>query len=408
MNEKLVILGTGFAAVQMVRNIDVKRYQVTVVSPRNYFLFTPLLASTSVGTLEFRSIIEPIRTARRQVRYVQAKCMGIDPAAKSILCQASEQDEPFNLEYDKLVIAVGAANNTFGITGVEEHALFLKDVADARAIRQKLLALVEQASAPNVSPEERRRLLHFVVVGGGPTGVEFAGEMHDFLLQDLAKWFPEIAAELQVTLIEASDRLLGTFAETLSAYTMRNFAKRNIKVRKDTVVTGITAEHVELADGSKVSYGLLVWSGGIAPTALVAESPFAKNEQARLVTNEFLEVIENPGIYAAGDCAIIQGRTMATTAQVAQQQGRYLAKSLNRLAKGKSVKPFRYLHMGMLAYIGGNRALADAPGLKLRGFVAWLMWRSVYITKLVSFRNKVLVLFDWFKTKCFGRDISRF
>lgn len=408
MKKRLVILGTGFAAVQLVRNISLKHYEVTVVSPRNYFLFTPLLASTSVGTLEFRSIIEPIRTARRFVRYVQAECLSIDQESKSVLCQGPDDGDPFPLEYDMLVVAVGAGNNTFGVPGVTEHALFLKDVPDARAIRQELLGLMERASAPELSQDERRRLLHFIVVGGGPTGVEFAGELHDFLLQDLAKWFPEIAEFMQVTLIEAGDRLLNSFSKTLSAYTMRNFTKRKIAVLKNKPVTRITENQVELADGTHIPFGLLVWSGGIAATPLVANSSLPKNEGIRILTDGCLEVINSPNVFAAGDCATVRGKDMATTAQVAQQQGRYLAKTLNRIAKGKKLRPFFYLHMGMLAYVGGNRALADTPGPKLHGFIAWIMWRSVYLTKLVSFRNKVLVLFDWCKTKWFGRDISRF
>ena len=408
MKKRLIILGTGFAAVQVVRNISLKHYEVTVVSPRNYFLFTPLLASTSVGTLEFRSIIEPIRTARKFVRYVQAECLRIDAEAKTIECRAAEGEEAFELFYDMLIVAVGVTNNTFGVSGVEEHALFLKELPDARAIRQELLSSIERASAPDLSEVERKRLLHFVVVGGGPTGVEFAGELHDFLQQDLSKWFPDTAPHMRVTLIEAGNRLLNSFSEALSTYTMRNFSKRNIEVYRNTPVTAVTAEHVELADGRTIPYGILVWSGGIAATSLVAESQFPKNDEQRIYTDGCLEVINHPNVFAAGDCAIIRGEETACTAQVAQQQGRYLAKLLNRIATEKSLRPFFYLHMGMLAYVGGNRALADTPGPKLRGFVAWLMWRSVYLTKLVSFRNKVLVLFDWCKTKCFGRDISRF
>ena len=408
MKEKLLILGTGFAAIQIARNIDLKSYEVTIVSPRNYFLFTPLLASTAVGTLEFRSIIEPIRTARKGIQYIQGKCMRIDPAACKLFCKTTDTVESFEIGYDHLVIAVGSANNTFGVEGVEEHALFLKDIPDARAIRVKLLSCLEQASAPNLAPEERKRLLHFVVVGGGPTGVEFAGELNDFLVQDLAQGFPEIADELRVTLLEAKDRLLGTFDETLSNYTMRNFAARNIAVKKNTAVTRLREKYVELEDGTQIPFGLIVWSGGIAPTALVANSSFVSSSNSRIITNSNLEIEQETNIYAAGDCALVKGSDYPSTAQLAQQQGRYLAKALNRKAKGKTIKPFRYHHMGMLAYIGNKQALADTPGPKLRGFLAWLMWRSVYITKLVSFRNKVLVLFDWFKTKWFGRDISRF
>lgn len=407
---KVVLLGTGFAAVSFMRHLRVDHYDLTVVSPRNHFLFTPLLPSTTVGTLEFRSIIEPIRQTLdpKSFTYYQAHARGIDPATKLVTCEGVHDGETFLLSYNILVVAVGATNRTFGIPGVREHALFLKELTDARAIRQRIIECFERAATPMQTETERRRLLHFVVVGGGPTGVEFAAELHDFLAEDLEKTYPDLMGDVRITVVEGSKSLLNSFDARLGAYAMKRFRRGKIEVRTATVVKEVRERDVVLADGSSIEYGMVVWSTGIDATALVQELPFPKDRARRLVTDEFFRVDPQGSIYAVGDCATRMGDALPATAQVAQQEGEYLARELNRLAQGRELKAFKYRNMGMLAYIGDNRALADLPQIKGKGFATWLFWRSAYLTKLVSWKNKILVLFDWFKTLIFGRDISRF
>ena len=408
--QRLVVLGSGFAAFSLLRKIDYRRYDVTVVSPRNHFLFSPLLPSTTVGTIEFRSIIEPIRTLidKGNIAFYQGICTHIDPQTQTITGAGVFDHEPFLLNYHRLVIAVGAINKTFGIPGVTEHAMFLKELADARAIRQRIIECFERASMPLTNEDERRRLLHFVVVGGGPTGVEFAAELHDFLVQDLRHWFPEQSQEVRITLLEASNTLLNTFDAKLSAYTVKRFRRDRIDVRTGALVTRVEDKRILLSDGSSIDYGLVVWSTGIGATPLIQQLPFAKDRAQRLTTDNFFSIDDKRTVFAIGDCATRAGDALPATAQVAMQEGVYLARVLNDLARGREPRAFKYKHMGMLAYVGDNRALADLPKFKGRGFTTWLFWRSAYLTKLVSFKNKTLVLFDWFKTLCFGRDISRF
>ncbi len=407
---KLVVLGTGFAAFSFLHHIDFRRYEVCVVSPRNHFLFTPLLPSTTVGTLEFRSIIEPIRALQRRgaIQFFQAQAVELDPQTRLITCEGAFDHTRFLLSYNLLVIAVGAVSKTFGIPGVTEHALFLKELPDARAIRQRIIENFERAATPLTAPDERARLLHFVVVGGGPTGVEFAAELHDFLEGDLRRSFPELAAEARITLLEASKGILNVFDEKLGAYTLRRFQRARIEVRTQTLVKAVHERGVQLADGSEIQAGLVVWSTGIGPTPLVQALPFPKDRAGRLTTDAYFAVDPDRDIFAIGDCATRMGDQLPATAQVAQQEGEYLAKLLNRRARGRALCEFRYRHMGMLAYIGDRRALADSRLVKGHGYFTWLFWRSAYLTKLVSWKNKTLVLFDWFKTSLFGRDISRF
>ncbi|HTK82464.1 MAG TPA: FAD-dependent oxidoreductase [Bacteroidota bacterium] len=406
--KKLIILGTGFTAFSIIRDLDVNAYSVLVVSPRNHFVFTPLLPSTTVGTIEFRSISEPIRAVKRGVEYYQGECVSIDLQQKSIVCRHALEHSIFSLPYDILIIAVGAENNTYNIPGVAENALFLRELADARAIRQGIIECFERASTPGLNEEERKRLLHFVVVGGGPTGVEFAAEMNDFLEDDLSKAFPRVSPDFRITLLEATDQILSSFDAALGKYTIKQFQRSKIDVRTGSIVTRVEQDRVFLKDGSELRYGLLVWSTGIGPNTLVRSLPFEKDKHQRITVDEFFRVKGQTDVYAAGDCAVIHGQDYPATAQVAQQEGRYIARRLNRMSKGKSAEPFQYKNLGMLAYVGGNRALADLPNVKGSGYFTWLFWRSVYLTRLVSLKNKILVIFDWVKAMIFGRDISRF
>ena len=406
--QRLIVLGTGFGAFSFLKSIKKDSFETIVVSPRNHFLFTPLLPSTTVGTLEFRSIIEPIRRGVPWVRYFQAVCTNVDTVHKEILCSGTLDGTAFRLSYDILVIAVGAVNNTFKIPGVEQHALYLKELDEARAIRGRIIDCFERASQPSTTDEERKRLLHFVVVGGGPTGVEFAAEMHDFINEDLQRPYAPLMPYTAITILEAGSAILGTFDHVLSEYTAKFFRRQHIGVRTNSRVIDVADREIRLQDGEVVSYGLLVWSTGIGPTPLVLSLPSPKSKTRRLLTDEWLRVQEVEAVYALGDCATPGTLELPATAQVAQQEGKYLAKTLVRSLRGLKIRPFRYRHFGMLAYVGSDRALADLAAVKGRGLATWIFWRSAYLTKLVSLKNKTLVLFDWLKTSVFGRDISRF
>lgn len=408
MKTKLVILGTGFGAFSLLRKLDASLFDVVVISPRNHFVFTPLLPSTTVGTIEFRSIIESIRRAYPGLTFHQAVCTGIDPAKKSVSCKGVADGAEFDVAYDMLVVAVGMVNNTFGVPGVEEHAFFLKEVHDARLIRGRIIDCFENAAEPQRTEEERRNLLHFVVVGGGPTGVEFAAEMHDFIKHDLRKYYPHLQDYIRITLLEAGGHLLSAFDQRLSEYTEKHFRRQQITVLTGSRVMRVHADAIELGDGTRISFGLVVWSTGNTATSFVRSTSFLKDKANRILIDGHLRVRDTAGVFALGDCAAVENNPFPMTAQVAEQQGKYLGRALTQWVKQQTPPIFQYKHMGMLAYIGGERALADLPAVKGRGFSTYLFWRSAYVTRLVSLKNKILVLFDWTKTMVFGRDISRF
>lgn len=404
---RLVVLGTGFAAFNLVKHLK-GDYLVTVVSPRNHFLFTPLLPSTTVGTIEFRSIIEPIRHGRRDLQFYHALAKSIDPQKKIIQCEGVGDGHTFTVGYDVLVIAVGAVSNTYDVPGVQEHALFLKELHDARELRQRIITCFEQANLPGISKEGRRRLLQFVICGGGPTGVEYAAELNDFLVEDLRRSYPDLVSEARICLVEAGKEILNTFDRKLRKYATDLFRRGRISVLTESPVVKVDQGVVHLQDGSELPYGLLLWSTGNAPTAFAVGTELPKDRAARFITDDYFRVKGYDDMYATGDCGVIEHGELPATSQVAQQEGRYLANALTRHARNKLVKPFTYLHLGMLAYVGGNRALVDLQNFKGRGWTAWLFWRSAYLSKIVSLKNKVLVLFDWIKTLVFGRDISQF
>jgi NADH:ubiquinone reductase (non-electrogenic) len=407
-SRKVLVLGGGFAAYRFVREMKgADACEITLAAPRNHFLFTPLLPSTTVGTLEFRSILEPLRKQENaEFRLMAAE--SLDRARRIVTGSSPLDGRVTELEYDDLIIAVGAVAGTFGIPGVADHALFLKEMRDARLIRRRVLDCLEMASAPGLSREERMRLLTFVVVGGGPTGVEFAAELHDFLMADLSDVYPGIASRARIILLEALPKILGAFDQSLSDYTAKRFRRVRIDVRTEARVVNVAEDRLALHDSTEIPFGLLVWATGNAPTAFVKGLDLHKDGAGRILVGPDLKVKGEESIYALGDCSLIEGKPLPATAQVAEQQGRYLAKAFRQRLCGKPAMPFVYKPMGMLAYVGGNRAVADLPGVKGSGFLTFLFWRSVYLSKLVSFRNRILVLFDWVKSHVLGRDLSRF
>ncbi|KAL2017126.1 hypothetical protein VTK56DRAFT_2548 [Thermocarpiscus australiensis] len=462
----LVILGTGWGSVSLLKRLDTENYNVIVISPRNYFLFTPLLPSCTTGTIEHRSIMEPVRTILRQkrahVKFYEAEASSIDPERKVVRIFDNSEIRgditETEIPYDMLVIGVGAENATFGIPGVREHSCFLKEIGDAQKIRKRIMDCVETAAFKDQSPEEIDRLLHFVVVGGGPTGVEFAGELQDFFEEDIKKLVPEISDRFRVTLIEALPSVLPSFSKQLIEYTERTFKEEKINVHTKTMVKKVTDKTVEAdvtrPDGTKETivfpYGLLVWATGnaVRPVIkdLMSKIPAQKNSRRGLAVNEYLVVQGTRDIWAVGDCAVAG---YAPTAQVASQEGNFLARLFNNMAKTeqleekirqlssslnlepgnsaeisrqieeyerqlrriKDIKPFHYSHQGSLAYIGSEKAVADVTwfngNVAAAGSLTFLFWRSAYISMCFSMRNRLLVINDWLKSKVFGRDLSR-
>ncbi|VDC01554.1 unnamed protein product [Peniophora sp. CBMAI 1063] len=442
--QRLVILGSGWGGYGILRSIDTKRYDVTVVSPSNYFNFTPLLASAAVGTLEFRCATEPVRRFTPQVEYYQAWCDNINFASQYLTCMpvsppsfepkdpsatntalspaAMHPDKAFQIPYDKLVIAVGAYSQTFNIPGVKEHAFFLKDVKDSRRIRARIMDCFEQAAQPYVTAEERRNLLHFCIVGGGPTGVEFAAELYDLIQKDISRSLPELLPYVRISLYDVAKRLLGSFDAELAKYAEDKYKRRGIDLKMGHHVERVEAGKLHVKEQGVVPFGLLVWSTGLAPNPLISSiSGRQKDSRSQsLLTDERLNILKengssDPDVWAIGDAAMTVSQPLPATAQVANQKARYLVRKLNRMGKGKpAMEPFEFKNQGALAYLGAKTAIVDrsqassGPKASGSGVFAWLLWRSAYFTMTVSNRNKILIPIYWTLTMILGRDLTRF
>ncbi|KAF8075047.1 hypothetical protein FPV67DRAFT_1475820 [Lyophyllum atratum] len=426
--ERLVILGSGWGGYTLLQGIDKRRWDVVVLSPNAYFNFTPLLAGCAAGTLEFRCAVEPVRRYSPQVTAYQAWCDKIAPVTESgaivhstsRLAMIPVENSPFSLRYDKLVIAVGAYSQTFNIPGVKENAHFLKDVKDARMIHSRILECFEQANQPTMSDIQRRNLLNFCIVGGGPTGVEFAAELHDLLHADIARHYPALARLSKINLYDVAPQILSSFDKNLVRYTEKTFGRDGISILTSHHVTKVEPNKMFVEEQGEVPFGLLVWSTGLAPNPLISSIKDAKkhDREIGLLTDERLNLIHtngtiNPDVWVIGDCGIIDGAPLPATAQVAAQKGRYLVKVLNNIAKDQPVpKPFEFKNFGSLAYIGDWKAIYDRPGTegfmsKEGGRLAWLLWRSAYFTMTLSLKNRS-VLFLFPIDGIFGRDLTRF
>ncbi|KAH9915448.1 NADH dehydrogenase [Epithele typhae] len=453
----LVICGSGWGATSLLNSLDTADYNVIVVSPKNYFLFTPLLPSVAVGTLSPRSILQPTRYVtrhkKRQVTVIEASATDVDPAKKTItFADTSEiqgEVSTTTIPYDYLVWAVGAEVQTFNIPGVREHACFMKELEDAEKMQRQFLDCMESAAFPGQSSEEVKRLLHMVVVGGGPTGIELSGELHDFLEEDLRSWYPELAESVRITLVEALPSVLPMFSKQLIDYTESTFKEAKIDILTKTMVKEIKEKSVVLQMPDKsivdVPCGLVVWAAGNTlrkvTRDLMSKFPSLQANRRGITVDECMRMAgASDGIFAIGDCT---ATSYAPTAQVASQEGAYLARVFaqlarrdeavariqeleasaepeakaerdslaKRLAKLEKIRPFKYSHQGSLAYIGSDKAIADLPffngNLATGGVATFLFWRSAYLSTLFSLRNRTLVATDWMKVKLFGRDVSR-
>jgi len=441
--KKVVVLGSGWGALSFAKKLDTKLYDVTLVSPRPFFFYTPLLCGSTTGTVSQGAIIEPIRDSAAACNYLHVACSDVDLEKKKVHCANQDTGAQVSLDYDHLVVAVGAQPNTFGIPGVQEHAKFLKELEHGAEVRRQLLNKVMEADVALVAGdmEKVKQLLNVVVVGGGPTGVEFCGELSDFIKRDLAVRFPKLQDHFQVTLVEALPGLLTMFQKAVGQHVQDHLVGQGVDVRLNAMVKEAEADkvHIKMKDGSieTIAFGTLVWVAG------VGMRPFTKalcqkigpdngqTDRRGLLVDECLRVKgTNPGeVFALGDCAV-SGKP--PTAQVAAQQGKYLGRMFRagqqeRLAD-KEAAPFKYAHQGTMAYIGDNQAATelfpngliklgrssitdhmwwrslygDVDHIRVMGVAGFAVWRSVYFSKMYSMRGRWCVASDWFRTFLFG------
>jgi NADH dehydrogenase len=333
----------------------------------------------------------------------------IDLSARRVRVSHGFDHHHHDLPYDHLVIGLGAITNFYNLPGLAERALTMKSLGDAIGLRNRLIAHLEEADSECCA--DVRPLLTFVVAGGGFAGVETVAGVNDFL-REAIRFYPHLREEqLRVVLVHPGPVLLPELGEKLGAYAGKKLAERKVEIRLNTKVTGFSGGAVELSDGSRITADTLVWTAGTSANPLLADLPCEK-ERGRLKVNEYLQVPGWPGVWALGDCAAIPdrktGKTYPPTAQHALREGKALARNIVAEVRGKPKQPFAFSTIGQLAAIGRRTGVANIMGINFSGFLAWWLWRTIYLSKLPRFEKKVRVALDWTLDVLFSKDLVQF
>ena len=391
---QILILGAGFGGVWAAEALAKQPAQVLILDKNNYHTFLPLLYQVAAAELEPERIAQPVRSIIRQrnnVRFALQEVVGVDLAAQTIQTAVGQ-----TLAYDYLLIALGSTNHYFGIPGAAEHSFTLKSVEEGIALRNHILRCVEKA-ARETDTAVRRQLLTFVIIGGGPTGVEYAGALSELLYQPLDKDFPELDLrhEAKVVLVEAADGLLRGIGG--GDYALQRLQRMGVDVRLNTQVSEIQADAVTLNKGETIIPTVSpIWTAGVQGVPL-AQLDLPRVRGGRLAVRPTLQVEGHDNVFVVGDLAYLEqdGQMLPGVAQVAMQGGRHAAQNILRHLAGQPLLPFRYKDKGAMATIGRNAAVANIGGRQFTGFVAWVLWLVIHIFFLIGFRNRIGVLTNW-------------
>ncbi|MBV8197147.1 MAG: NAD(P)/FAD-dependent oxidoreductase [Candidatus Eremiobacteraeota bacterium] len=409
----IVVVGGGFAGVAVARRLEqrlrAEEAQIVLVSRDNYSLFTPMLPEVTSGELEVRHVVTPIREQLRRAQFVLAEVEAIDIERRVVRYRHVLTRIVSEQRYDQLVLTLGSSTSTFGLRGVAENTWALKTLEDADALRNHLVWLLEMADT--ISDETRRaRLLCVAVVGGGFTGVETAGEIAE-LFRSVLRFYKNLRPDrLKIVLIEAGPALLAGLPAKMGEYSRRVLERKGVEVLLGDGVAGATAQGLTLQSGRRIETETIVWSAGVKPSPSIAATGLPMNRHGAVRTERDMRVEGTPGVWALGDCAAIpdgSGGEYPMTAQHAIREGPWCAENIAAVLRGRPTKPFVYRTLGMMAAIGGRKAVAQLPGDRvITGFVAWFLWRTYYLLRLPGLERKFRVAFDWTLDILFPRDTA--
>jgi NADH:ubiquinone reductase (H+-translocating) len=410
----IVIVGGGFAGIAVARRLEQRlrpeEAEIVLLSRENYTLFTPMLPEVTSGELEVRHVVTPIRAQLRRTRFVLADVDEIDVRQRSLRYHHVLTQRNVVQPYDHLVLALGSSTSDFGLPGVAEHTWALKTLDDADALRNHLVWLLELADT--IDDETRRdRLLRLVVVGGGFTGVETAGEIVE-LFRSVLRFYKRLGRErVHVILVEAGPVLLAGLPSKMGEYSRRVLERRGVEVLTGDGVAAADQRGLTLHGGRRIETETIIWSAGVTPSPTIGkESVLPKTKRGAIETAADMSVPNFPGVWALGDCASIpdeSGGRYPMTAQHAIREGPRLADNIVAVLRGAPTEPFRYHTLGMMAALGGRKAVAQLPGDHvITGFVAWFFWRTYYLLRLPGLDRKMRVAFDWTLELLFPRDTA--
>ncbi len=409
MNKRIVVAGTGVAGAQVIKGLRRQLagrndYQLIAVDTQNFSAFAPLLHEAATGTATPAHIAHPTRNLIHPpcCFFKQGKITGLDRSAK--LLKTDTGDVP----YDILVLALGARTNYMGVPGAQEFAYPIKVMADAVRLRERIIDVAEAAAA-TASPAERKAMLSYVVVGGGYTGVELAGQLADWFHRDARRLYPEIPAEdVSITLLQSGDRIVQMMSEKNSAVAQRRLEKLGVTVKNKMQVTAITAEGATLSDGTKMASKNVIWAAGVVAMGDVFY-PAASLQKGRIPVKATLQTPDDANIFVVGDlAAVTEGNgPHPQTAQAAFEQAHLVSRNIRHLLEAEPLEGFYYKHKGDLVPIGHGWAVADVYGVRFHGWLAWILRRIVYLRGMLSWFDRIRIIGDWLARIVGPRDTSR-
>ncbi|MGI8587782.1 MAG: NAD(P)/FAD-dependent oxidoreductase [Chloroflexia bacterium] len=396
LRPRIVILGAGFGGLSAARALAGAPVDVLMLDRNNYHGFWPLLYQVGTAGLEKESIAYPVRAILRRypnVAFRMCSPTGVDFERREVLTDGAPA------AYDYLILALGSTNNYFGNDALAEHTYGLKDINDAERLRNRILSAFEQAlTTPD--PAAQRALLTFVIVGGGPTGVELAGALSELIHQVLRKDYPMLdMRQARVVVVEATGHILSSFAEPLQKSALKRLRALHVSVKLNTAVAEVGEGYVAFKDGKRLAAGTVVWAAGVRGAHLLDGLGIPLARGARLPVQPTLNLAAHPEVYAIGDLAYLEGykgdAPYPQLAPVAMQQGKQAAENILAAVRGRAPRPFHYFDKGSMATIGRRAAVFDAFGIRLTGVIAWFGWLFVHLLFLVGFRNRLIVLANW-------------
>ena len=417
---RVLILGGGFGGLYTA--LELERLQgragpfapgpleVTLVGRENFFLFTPMLHEVASGDLDLTHIVNPVRRLLRGTRFFCGEVDAIDLERRRVHVSHGDEHHAHELEYDHLVLGLGSITTFHGTPGAAEHAITIKTLGDAIHLRNRLIGFLEEADF-ECCASLRRAMLTVVVAGGGFAGVETAAALHDLMVQGL-RFYPNLSPEqVRVVIVHSGSAVLPELGEKLGRYAAQTLRRRGIEIVTGARVARCGPGEVTLSDGTTIESRTLVWAAGTAPSPLLEALPCART-RGRVAVDETLAVPEYPGVWALGDCACVPdprtGGTHPPTAQHAIRQARCLAENIAASAAGRTPRPFRFRTLGQLASIGHHAGVARVMGVNFSGFIAWWLWRTIYLAKLPRTEKKLRVAIDWTLDLIFGRDLVQY
>ncbi|HEX6174390.1 MAG TPA: NAD(P)/FAD-dependent oxidoreductase [Candidatus Binatia bacterium] len=410
--KQIVILGGGFGGLYTARELEKKLgadpdVEITLVNRENFFLFTPMLHEVAASDLDPADILNPIRKLLKQSRFFVGNVEAIDLDSKKVKVSHGEGQHPHELAYDQLVIALGSVSNFFNLPGVEERALTMKSLNDAVTLRSRLIEQLDEADF-ECCPAMRESLMTIVVAGGGFAGVETVAGVNDFL-REAVKYYPNLSEEMiRVVLVEHGPAVLPELDGSVGVYAAEKLSRRGVEIRLQNAVTSMSERAVTLSDGRSINTRTLIWTAGTAPNPLLAALACSK-EKGKLIVDENLEIPGRPGVWALGDCAAIRdhqsGKLYPPTAQHALRQGKVVARNVIAAVRGTAKRPFVFSTIGQLAAIGRRTGVAHILGVNFSGYIAWWMWRTIYLSKLPRLEKKVRVVLGWSLDLFFSKDL---